>query len=105
MSARDKGVSIISGGTKDGAHLRGRDVELELKSSPVDPRVKSLLYRLAETNHFALSRLAELATLLDQLIDVVQNFANISENMKAKMERIHRDVKGEDVDADITTEN
>lgn len=103
MPANDKGVLITPGAVKDGAHLRARDVEYELRDVSVPPQVKSLLCRLAETNHFLMSRTVELATALDKTIDLVQQFADIAGNMKDRMDLLKKNMKEEQVDGDITT--
>lgn len=99
----DKSFAIIPGGTSDGSVLRARDVERELRGVDLDPKVKSLLYRLAEINHVNMKGIAELATLFDTMIDTMTEFGAVAENMKAMTDKLQR--READVDGDVGTES
>lgn len=105
MPAKDKGVIISGRQVKDGSALRARDVEFELRSVSVPPQVKSLLCRLAEINHANMNRIAELSTMLDQCINIIQSFSDIAGNMKEKMDSIQREVRGEADVGSVSTQD
>lgn len=85
---------------KDGTVLKGRDVEFELQGRDVDPVVKSLLIRIADVNQFNVKSIAELALLVDRLVDGYQDVVKIAGNMKDITQQM---MKGPDVDDDIST--
>lgn len=104
MPANEKGVIIKPGGTTDGSVLRARDVEFELRSvDTLDPRVKSILYRLAESNHVNMKAIAELAQMFEQMVDSMVGMTTVAENMKQMTDKYLADREGADVDPDITT--
>lgn len=103
--AKDKGfATILKGRREDTGVMRGRDVRQRLLTRAIDPEVRTILEQLAEINHTNVLAVAELATMVDGIIDIVQNFADISQNMKDKMQQIERgtkaEVEGEDGAAD-----
>lgn len=100
--ADDKSFAIIKGGTTDGSVMRARDVEFELRGVDIDPRVASILYRLAEINHINTKAVAELASMLDQMVETMIGITTIAENMKSATEQMKRTQA--DVDPSITTE-
>lgn len=102
MPAHTKGVLIKAGGTTDGSVMRGRDVEFELKDVDLDPRVKSVLYRLAEINHVNMKAIAEIAMLTEKFTDIVINMTTVADNMKTAIGQMKR--QEADVDGDITTD-
>jgi hypothetical protein len=75
--------------------MRGRDVRAKLLTRNIDPEVRTILETLAEINHTNVLAIAELATMQDQIINIIQNFANISQNMKDKMAQIQRSTQAE----------
>jgi hypothetical protein len=111
--SRDKvtkgGILIKHDEDKDVSSLRGRDVEFMLRDASVDPRVKRVLVGLAEANHANTNRVAGMATLVDQCVDIVTNFAQIAGNMKDAVGILQRQVAGETPPevggADDTTEH
>lgn len=103
MPADEKGVIIRPGGTSDGATMRARDVEFELRGVDVDPRIKSVMVKLAEINHVNTKAIAELAVLLDKMIDTMNEFGTIAQNMRGLTDKYLADRKDADVENDITT--
>lgn len=75
--------------------MRGRDVRSKLLLSNVDPKVREILEQLAEINHTNVLAITELATMQDQIITIVQQFADISQNMKDRMQQLQRSASAE----------
>lgn len=93
MPVESKGVVLNPGATQVASgKLRARDVRFALQNVDIDPRVKTILCQQAEIIHILGSNLTETATQLNTVIDIVQQFADISQNMKDKMDRIQRSI-------------
>lgn len=84
-----KSPLIKAEGTTGTKILRGRDVEFLLQGK-VDPIVKDILVQLAEIQHTNTLAVAELATHQDQIINIVQQFADVAQNMKDRTEQLVR---------------
>lgn len=70
--------------------LRGRDVRQRLMSENLSPNVKEILERIAEINHVNMKAIAELSTMFDQLVNLVQSFGDVAENMKNRTDQMAR---------------
>jgi hypothetical protein len=79
---------------EDTGVMRGRDVRRKLQHN-TDPNLLSVLETLAEINHTNTLAVAELATMFNQMVDTMQGFANIAENMKNKAEQLERSANAE----------
>ena len=75
--------------------MRGRDIRARLDGRNIDPILIDTIARLAEINHVNMTAIAELSTMLDQTINVIQQFADISQNMKDKMQQLERGTRAE----------
>lgn len=99
---------IIPEGTRNATEvMRGRDVMFLLRGK-LDPEVVRVIAAIAENAHTNKLQLAELATMLDGMLNIVQQFADISANMKDKMQQIERGIRGElegDEGAQSTSKN
>lgn len=80
---------IISEGNIGSRVMRGRDVRDKLHNR-VDPLVVEVIASLAEINHTNMKGLAEMATMLDQIVNVVQQFSDVAENMKTRTDQMMR---------------
>jgi hypothetical protein len=86
----DKSVTPIL--TKASTHtgvMRGRDVRHKL-GGVIDPIVQDVIAEIAEINHTNCKAIAELATMQEQLITLVQQFADIAQNMKDRTDQLVR---------------
>jgi hypothetical protein len=81
-----------SGGTN---LLKGRDVRFALQDRNLDPHLVEVIAKIAEVNHTNTLAIAEIATHLDKVIDITQNFSDIAGNMKDAFEQLKRGVEGE----------
>lgn len=90
------------GTATDSSRLRARDVEFKLQGRDVDPVVKDLMCQLAENQHYYNSRLTELASQFDQMINVMQGLANFSVEAKERIEKGMRAVREDDVEVTDT---
>lgn len=70
--------------------MRGRDVRLLLQGVDAHPKVKEVLERIAEINHINMTAIAELATNMDALVNIVQKFADVASNMKDRTDQMAR---------------
>jgi hypothetical protein len=86
-----EGVKITHTGTRDsGGQMRARDVEFRLKGVELHPALKMVLCDLAEQEFVNMKALAELATMMDQIINIVQGFSNVAENMKGTIDKFEK---------------
>lgn len=93
---KDKQVKpILLKSREETGVMRGRDVRFRLMEKNVDPEVKFVLEQLAEINHTNVLAIAELATMLNQMVDIIQGFTDVAENMKKKTEQLERSTKAE----------
>lgn len=101
--ATSSGVLIKDGGISvDSGPLRARDVAFLLQSVDLHPTAKQLLAKLAENQHYQNSQLVQLAQMFDQMIDTMQSFASVAENMKDEAMQYKRklgEVDSDDFDA------
>ena len=95
MPDRHKPIPILEKQTTSTNVLRGRDVIATLSGRNLDPLLIDCLAKLAEINHTNMKAIAEIATMQNQMIDIVQKFADISQNMKDKMAQIERGTNAE----------
>lgn len=91
----DRVIPILEKKHEGGNVMRGRDVRATLQNRNLDPILIDTIATLAEINHVNMKALAELATIQDQIIDAVQKFADISENMKNKMKSLEEGINTE----------
>ena len=88
--SKDKGFAIINKGTRNATGvMRGRDVREQLRGK-IDPDTLAVLERIAEINHINMNAIAELATHMDQIVDLVQKFSDIAGNMKDRTDQMAR---------------
>ena len=93
---KEGGPAIIASGTTERTGImRARDVRFEL-TGHADPRLIHVIAKIAEQSHTNYIQLAELATLTDNIIDIVQRFSDIAGNMKDKMMSLERGIEGEE---------
>jgi hypothetical protein len=89
--AKDKTFSATFKGRREATGvLRGRDVRAKLLTRNIDPEVRTILEQIAEINHINMLAIAELATMQDKIIDLVQGFSNIAGNMKDRTDAMAR---------------
>jgi len=69
--------------------MRGRDVRVKLESR-VDPVVLEVLCNLAEINHGNVLHLASLASMVDQMTDIIQSFTDVAGNLKERTDQMAR---------------
>lgn len=82
--------AIISERTVGTNMMRGRDVRHKLTLRNVDPEVVSVMANIAEINHTNSLAIAELATMLDKIVNIVQQFSDVAENMKNRTDQMAR---------------
>jgi hypothetical protein len=70
--------------------MRARDVRATLDKRNLDPILISTIANIAEINHTNCIAVAELATNLDKMLDLIQNFSNIAANMKERTDQMKR---------------
>jgi hypothetical protein len=88
------GPAILTGKSEHTGVMRGRDVRADL-GGKVDPELLKVLVTLAEINHTNTLAIAELATMQNQLVDMLQGFTDIAENMKTRTDQLVRSTKAE----------
>jgi CMP-2-keto-3-deoxyoctulosonic acid synthetase len=87
--------------TKKSTHtgvMRGRDVTYKL-GGVIDPIVVKCIADIAEINHTNCQAIAELATMQDQMLNIIQKFADVAENMKNRTDQLMRST-GETMEGD-----
>ena len=82
--------------------MRGRDVRAKLEGR-VDPVVLAVLVQLAEINHGNVIHLASLASMVDQMTDIIQSFTDVAGNLKERTDQMAR-AMGEEVEGAPTDE-
>lgn len=98
------GPLILPEGTqKDASKLRARDVRFELQGCGLNPKLVSILERLAERGHYLQSQMVEMATLQNQMIDLLQQFSDVAGNMKEAQQRIDKALGDGGVGDDVHT--
>lgn len=85
-----KAPAIISEGTMGTGIMRGRDVRDKLMSRNIDPVAREVIAQIAEINHTNTKAIAELATMQDKLVDLIQQFSDVAENMKTRTDQMVR---------------
>lgn len=85
----DKTFSIRSEGTKGTGIMRGRDVREKL-AGELHPKVVEVIATLAEVNHTNSLAIAELATMQDKFLDMLQGFTDVAANMKDRTDQMMR---------------
>jgi hypothetical protein len=86
----DNKPSIISEGSMGTNLMRGRDVRDKLMSRNIDPVAREIIAQLAEINHTNMKAIAELATMQTQMVDIIQGFSDVAQNMKDRSEQMLR---------------
>jgi len=76
--------------------MRARDVRLKL-AGRVDPELMQVLCTLAEINHGNVLHLASLASMVDQMTNIMQQFTDVAHNMKKRTDEMAR-AMGEEVE-------
>lgn len=95
MAENEKSVAAIISGTRDETGvMRGRDVREKL-SAKADPAVVAVIATLAEINHGNVLHLASMASMLDQMTDMLQSFTDIAVNMKERTDQFARAMQSE----------
>lgn len=93
---KDKDFATIFKGSREATGvMRGRDVRARLQHKDIDPELRSIIETIAEINHTNVLAVAELATMLDQVIDNLQGFSDIAENMKKRTDQLLRSTQAE----------
>lgn len=69
--------------------MRGRDVEVKLRGK-VDPVLLGVLVQLAEINHGNVLHIASLASMVDQMTDIIQSFTDVAGNLKERTDQMAR---------------
>jgi len=69
--------------------MRGRDVEVKLRNK-VDPVLLGVLVQLAEINHGNVLHIASLASMVDQMTDIIQSFTDVAGNLKERTDQMAR---------------
>jgi len=82
--------------------MRGRDVRAKLQDR-VDPVVLAVLCQLAEINHGNVVHLASLASMVDQMTDIIQQFTDVAGNLKERTDQMAR-AMGDEVEGTPTDE-
>jgi methyl-accepting chemotaxis protein len=80
---------ILSEGSVGSKVMRGRDVDFMLRGR-VEPQLLQVLVSLAEIGHTNMKSNAELATMLDQMTDIMQGMTDIAQNMKDRTQQMAR---------------
>lgn len=83
------GPAIIKEGTMGTGLMRGRDVRDKL-TGRMEPVAVEIIAKIAEINHTNTKAIAELATMLDQIVNIVQQFSDVAENMKTRTDQFVR---------------
>jgi len=83
--------------------MRGRDVRVKLQDR-VDPVLLEVLVQLAEINHGNVLHLASLASMLDQMTSIMQQFTDVAGNLKERTDQMAR-AMGEEVEGAPTDES
>ncbi len=89
MTKKNESAIIMPGGHTGTNVMRGRDVDFKLRGK-VEREVLDVLVSLAEINHTNMKAIAELATMQDQIINLVQKFADVAGNMKDRTDQMAR---------------
>jgi hypothetical protein len=84
-------VPILTGTRDNTGIMRGRDVRA-LLGNKVDPDVRKVLEMLAEQTH---TNVINLATTQDQMLNIIQKFADIAGNMKERTDQMSRAMQDE----------
>ena len=69
--------------------MRGRDVQLKLQGR-VDAVLLGVLVQLAEINHGNVLHIASLASMVDQMTDIIQSFTDVAGNLKERTDQMAR---------------
>lgn len=85
-----KGVTILPSGSGGTKVMRGRDVQARLMGRNMDPVVVDILVQQAEINHTNTLAVAELATMFEQIVNTMQGFGEVAENMKTRTDQFVR---------------
>lgn len=97
--ANNKSALIVPEGTTTRTGImRARDVEFMLRGK-VDPTLLDVLCKIAEINHVNMKAISEQATMLDQMVDMLQNFTDVAHNMKDRTDQMAR-AMGQSLDDD-----
>jgi hypothetical protein len=97
VSDSDKPVApaILKGPNLGTNLLRGRDVRFLLQNRNLDPNLVEIIAKVTEVNHTNSLAIAELATMIDQMTNIVQGFSNVAQNMKDTITQFKRGAEGE----------
>lgn len=88
IPGRSSAVILPEGTT--GTHvMKGADVRYKLHGK-LDPAVIEVIAQIAEINHTNMKAIAELATMQDQMLNVIQQFADVAHNMKERTDQMVR---------------
>lgn len=91
----NKSAAILRGPNLGTNIIKGRDVRFLLQNRNIDPSLVEILAKIAEVNHTNSLAIAELATLLDSMTNIVQSFSDIASNMKDTIAQFKRGAEGE----------
>lgn len=67
--------------------MRGRDVREKLQGK-LDPTSVVVIAKIAEINHTNCTAIAEILTQQEQIINLIQQFSDIAENMKLRTDKL-----------------
>ena len=80
--------------------MRGRDVRVKLEGK-CDPVLLNVLCQLAEINHGNVLHLASLASMVDQMTNIMQQFTDVAGNLKERTDQMAR-AMGDEVEGSPT---
>ena len=90
MAKKEKQVAPVLLSSKEGTGImRGRDVVSKLVGK-IDPEVVGVIAKIAEINHINMKAIAELATNMDRVVDMIRGFSDIAGNMKERTDQMAR---------------
>lgn len=102
---KSKEVKPVFLGTGGDNVMRGRDVRQMLIGKNVEPTVQTILERIAEINHINMKAIAELASMQEQTVNLLQNFSDVAGNMKERTDQMARAMGEGSEEPDETTKH
>ena len=100
--AKDVSSTLIA--TRDATGvMRGRDVRVKL-GGKCDPVLLNVLCQLAEINHGNVLHLASLASMVDQMTNIMQQFTDVAGNLKERTDQMAR-AMGDELEGAPTDES
>lgn len=88
--AGDKATPILQKSSTHTGVMRGRDVHSRLNGKGIDPILVATMADIAEINHVNVKAIAEIATMLDECVNLIQQFSDVAGNMKDRTDQMAR---------------